>query len=303
MLMSMIPLFKQDILSEGSDGSSSETSSETSSGVSEDSSSVTTTETKSSVGEGVSWDSLKEMIPEEYRQEASLKNVSDFSTLVKNYVHAQKQIGRDKIPVPDKHASEEDWRKVYTKLGLPEKIEEYSFNHGLESENDFVKGFKEQAYAMGILPHQAEKIFGFFRDQSVNTLESRKAQAEEFRKSSEESLKKEWGEAYSDNLVKARVAFKELVPDEKMRSELVDLGLGDNPAFIKMLSNASKFFKEDVFIGQGAGKFTSLTPEDALQRAKDIQGNPEHAYRNPSHPNHASAKKEVADLYKLAFPE
>ena len=72
---------------------------------------------------------------------------------------------------------------------------------------------------------------------------------------------------------------------------------------MRLLANASKLMSEDTFIGQGEGKLTGVTPQAALEKAKAIQADMNHPYRNPNHPNHRAAKKEVSDLYQLAFPE
>jgi hypothetical protein len=37
-------------------------------------------------------------------------------------------IGSDKIPVPNKYATDEDWQAVYSKLGRPESPDAYEFN-------------------------------------------------------------------------------------------------------------------------------------------------------------------------------
>ena len=33
--------------------------------------------------------------------------------LLKSYKHAQSLVGADKIPVPNKHATDEDWNEVF----------------------------------------------------------------------------------------------------------------------------------------------------------------------------------------------
>ena len=48
--------------------------------------------------------------------------------LLKSYKHAQKLVGADKIPVPNKHATEEDWNEVFKRLGAPDKPEDYKYN-------------------------------------------------------------------------------------------------------------------------------------------------------------------------------
>ena len=50
----------------------------------------------------------KESLSEELRSDKSLENIKDIEGLAKSYVHAQKLVGADKIPVPNKFATEKD---------------------------------------------------------------------------------------------------------------------------------------------------------------------------------------------------
>ena len=58
-------------------------------------------------------------LPEELQKEPSLQNFTNVGDMAKTLVHSQKMVGADKIAIPSKHATEEDWKQVYTKLGLP----------------------------------------------------------------------------------------------------------------------------------------------------------------------------------------
>ena len=51
---------------------------------------------------------FKDLIPESFKEEKSLDNFNNMEDFVKSYLHAQKLVGQDKIPVPNKHATEED---------------------------------------------------------------------------------------------------------------------------------------------------------------------------------------------------
>ena len=52
---------------------------------------------------------FQNLIPEEYKEEKSLQNFSNMDDFVKSYLHSQKLVGADKIPVPNKHATDDDW--------------------------------------------------------------------------------------------------------------------------------------------------------------------------------------------------
>ena len=62
---------------------------------------------------------FKDLIPEDFREEKALDNFNNMEDFVKSYLHAQKLVGADKIPVPNKHATEEDWNEVFKRLGAP----------------------------------------------------------------------------------------------------------------------------------------------------------------------------------------
>jgi hypothetical protein len=252
---------------------------------------------------GVDWTAIRQALPEELRDDKSLATINSVEGLVKGYVHSQKAMG-SKVNVPDKHASEEDWQQFFHKVGAPASAEDYEFKpaEDLGVEEEFVNSFKEVGQKAGLLPTQLEQVFKHYVDYVGGITASQEDAMKAQHDGDVSDLKKEWGEAFDDNAKAANVAFKELLPDEGMRQRLLDDGLASHPAVVRLLSNAAKLFKEDTFIGHGEGKLGGLTPAEALDKAKDIQGNPDHPYRNPRHPNHQKAQKEVQDLYSIAFP-
>ena len=64
-------------------------------------------------------------LPEDLRVEPSLRNFTDPASMAKSYVHAQRMIGADKIPLPGKTATDEDWANVWFNLGRPQAPSEY----------------------------------------------------------------------------------------------------------------------------------------------------------------------------------
>jgi hypothetical protein len=262
----------------------------------------------SNTSNGVDWAAIKASLPDDLKNDTSLSTIKDVQGLVKGYVHSQKMIGRSSIPIPDaKHATESDWLQVFRKLGAPEKLEDFNFKlpDGVKEDKmdpTFLKSVKEAALQAGVLPWQFEKIFGAYHNYTSSQMQQSEASYKEQVATDVNALKTEWGQAFDTQVKKANVALRELVGDQD-RARLIEDGLGSHPVVLKILANASKYFKEDTFLGHGEGTLGGMTPQDALQRARDIQGDPKHPYRNASHPNHKAAKKEVADLYKLAFPE
>ena len=265
---------------------------------------ATATSTHGSPPPTIAWEQIKSAIPQEYQADPSLKTISSLEGLVKSYVHAQKGLG-NRIPVPDKHATPEDWNQTFRKLGVPEKLEDYkmSLPKEMKFDEEFVKDITKTAHEAGVLPFQMEKILSAYHEKALAVEDQWKVEQETTAKEDLEGLKKEWGEAFEKQSKVANVAFKELLPKVEDRERLVKDGLASHPAVLKMLVNAAKFFKEDTFVGHGEGIGSGMTPEDALSKARTIQGDANHPYRTPTHPNHKAAKKEVQDLYSIAFPD
>jgi hypothetical protein len=71
--------------------------------------------------------SFLESLPEELRNEPSLRTFTDPGSLAKSYVNAQRMIGADKVAIPSKSATSDEWREVYTRLGAPTDVGGYQF--------------------------------------------------------------------------------------------------------------------------------------------------------------------------------
>ena len=119
---------------------------------------------------------FQDLIPDEYRAEKSLENFKDMGDFVKSYLSAQKIVGADKISVPNKFATEDDWKAVFNKLGAPEKPEDYkySFKDG-EVDKELISSFNQEAHRLGLLPQQAESLIKYYKDMN----EGSSIQAEE----------------------------------------------------------------------------------------------------------------------------
>ena len=78
----------------------------------------------------------RDSIPEDLRDDASLKDITDPGVLAKNYVHAQKMLGTS-VRIPGEDAGPEDLEAFYSKL---DKIPGLMKSPNLENEED-VKAF------------------------------------------------------------------------------------------------------------------------------------------------------------------
>lgn len=241
-------------------------------------------------------DNWKDALPEDVKSDPSLGSIMDIASLAKSYVHGQKMIGRDKIVIPDKFATDDDWKKVYQKLGLPESVDKYEFKAPESVDPDFLKGFKEVAVNNGILPKQAEKLFEFYDKQVSKLNENQEAMAKKNYEDAVNGLKQEWGQAYGRKLQAASGVFNKL-SDENTKKFFTESGFGNNPTVIKLFANIAEQLGEDKFIDASNQGSLGLTPQEAQIKINEIFGNKDHPYFNKNHPSHKDAIAEVSKLF------
>lgn len=239
----------------------------------------------------------KEALPEDLKADPSLSSIMDIQSLAKSYIHGQKMIGRDKIVIPDKFATDEDWSKVYQKLGVPESADKYEFKVPEGMDEDFVKGFKDLAVKNGILPKQADKLFEFYNSHVDKVISNNEAENKRIFEESVNGLKKEWGQGYERKLQAASGLFNQIA-DEESKKVFNESGLGNNPVVIKMFAKLAEQMGEDKFVNANNIGSVGLTPSEAQQKINDIYGNKDHPYYNKSHPSHKDALNEMTKLFE-----
>ena len=238
----------------------------------------------------------KASLSDEIRNEKSLENISDIESLAKSFVHAQKLVGADKIPVPNKFATEDDWNKVYEKLGRPKDATGYKFNLPEDKTVDetALKSFADQAHKLGLLPGQADGVVKFYNDMIGAELSNANSIAVAAREKATSELKTEWGQAYNQKLDAANRVVADVFPPGFMSMNMEDgTKLGDNPAIIKAFAMLAEKMGEDKIV-QGDGPIMQ-TPKQIDKEINSLTA-PGSAYWDKNHPAHKDAVAEVLAL-------
>ena len=242
---------------------------------------------------------FQSLIPEEYKEEKSLQNFNKMDDFVKSYLHSQKLVGLDKIPVPNKHATDEDWKEVYKKLGSPDTAEAYKYSlpEGHAVPEDTLKSFSEEAVKLGLLPNQADGIMKYYNEVINQGVNEQNIKSEEARAASEVDLRKEFGSTYDNKITGAKnLATATLGADFLNTTMLADGSkLGDNTQIVKAFANLSEKLSEDDIVKGDTPDF--MTTNDITKQIGALQ-QPGSAYWDKKHPAHSVAVEEVAALIR-----
>ena len=238
----------------------------------------------------------KASLSEDIRADKSLENIKDIEGLAKSYVHAQKLVGADKIPVPNKFATEKDWDAVYQKLGRPEDASGYKYDLPEDQTIDetALKNFSDQAHKLGLLPGQANGMVKFYNEMTAASLQEQDSIAIAARENSVKELKQEWGQAYDQKISQANNLAKTAGIGELFDTNLADgTKLGDNPVMIKAFAELAAKMGEDS-ITQSSGPIYQTPAQIEKEIGNLTQAGS--AYWDKNNPNHGAAVEEVLAL-------
>lgn len=241
-------------------------------------------------------------LPDEIKNDPSLKLFQndkgiDMAALTKSYVNAQKMIGADKVVVPGKNSTPEEWKSFFMKAGLPESVDKYELALPQDAKVDpnMLKGFKDLAHKAGILPSQAEQLVAWFQGEQTNGMkayqDSQVAQVEK----GLTDLKAEWGQGYDKKVQQAHLAVREF-GDEKLGEYLDKTGIGNDPQLIRLFAKIGESLGEDKLKGANGAQNFGKTPDEASREINQIMGDAKGAYWDAGHPGHKDAVQNVLRL-------
>lgn len=258
---------------------------------------TTTTQTTTTQTEPVHVPEWLKGVDEALVNEPSVKNIKDLNSLVKSYVSAQKFVGADKVVLPKKDASAEQWNEFFRKVGLPESEDKYELKKADKSsiDDEFYGSFRKSAFEAGILPHQAQKLLSSFEGLATTNTEKMVAHAKQISEGQIAELKQEWGEAYDRKLGIIKETVDKFGGDE-LRKTLRDAGLASHPAIAKLFVEIGESLLEKSPKGMDP-----RTPAETNKSIEEIMADRNHPYHNPSHIDHAKAVKEVEALFQKQY--
>ena len=243
----------------------------------------------------------KEAISEEFRNDPNIKKFTEIDALAKSYINATQMIGKDKVAVPNKNSTDDQWNEVYDKLGRPESADKYSLNAKSEVvpiDDNAIKQFAENAHQLGLNNKQAQGILEFYKNNMEGMAKQAKVDTETAQAQSTQELRQEWGREFDTNIKKAGALAKANMNPEVLDMQLKDgMRLGDHPEIIKGFAKIAGMMSEDKIVSTESENVSSNT--DVETEISDIMNNKDGPYWNKSHPDHDKMVQQVYTLREM----
>ena len=242
--------------------------------------------------------SWKEAISEEFRQDPNIEKFTEIDALAKSYINATKMIGQDKVAVPNKNSTDDQWNEIYDKLGRPESADQYQLDvksDVVPIDENSIKQFAENAHKLGLNNNQAKGVLEFYKNNMEGMAQQSKVDTETSQVQAEQELRQEWGREFENNVKKAGALAKANLNTDVLDLELKNgMRVGDHPELIKGFAKIASMMSEDKMLSsesESVNKGTDIESEIAT-----ITNNTDGPYWNKGHPDHDKVVQQVYTL-------
>lgn len=248
----------------------------------------------------------RDSLSADLRNNPTLVNIPDIESLAKEHVNVQKMIGADRIVMPGEDATPEDMSAFYTKLGRPEKVEDYDLSsieipEGLPWDGEFQNSMISRMHELGLNQKQVQGMLGAYVETVGSQFEQATGDMQRTRETGISDLRNAWGRSYEAQVDLAKRAFIAGAGDnfEQVAGlKMADGGMvGDHPDIIRAFAALGGKMSEHGLVGATATR-TTLSPAEAKSQANKLLGDPEFlkAYTQREHIEHDAAVKRITDL-------
>jgi hypothetical protein len=243
-------------------------------------------------------DSWLTSLPEEIRKAESLGKFKDVSSLAQSYLEAEKSLNQ-RVLVPKSEASEEEWHKFYSRLGLPED-KKYTDKRSKEDE-EYLSRYEEMFYQSGLSKKQGEKLLDSLYGFSEGLQKQQQADMEQTRNSNIDWLKSNYGNDFDSKMTIMQAALSKF--GTKELAGLIEES-SYSPAMVDLLVRVGETLKSDSLVTGNQPEVIN-SRDKALKEINRLESDSEFMVKlhNKDHTGHSESVKRLEELYKIAYDE
>lgn len=198
----------------------------------------------------------KDDLPDDLKAADTLgkfKGPTGHHALAKSYVELERKMG-EAIVAPKEGAKPEEWEKFHSRAGRPESADKYRFDPvvGFDTDKSFEAWFRQEAFASGLSPHQANREYAAYGKRAVEAAKASRAALEAETQAADASLREAWGKNYDHN-VELSDRFIDRVGGEGTAEHLRQKGYNRDPVLMTLFANAGELTGAHKFVPGSRG--------------------------------------------------
>jgi hypothetical protein len=263
-----------------------------------------------------------DQLPEQYRADASFRDIKNFDGLLSQFVNQKKMLGdRGSYVALPKDGDEAGANEFYSKLGRPEAWDKYEIGKRADGSDysDVDKAFHKELlptlHKAGLTQKQLDAIRPAWDAVQAKALENSTVQAKAYAQEQLGGLQKEWGTDFDKNVTDAAAAIQHLGGKE-LAAELNIVkdgkATGDNAQLIRVFAKIGAQLREDGVLKGESPPGDGMGVDQAKQQIQKLEGDPEFkkiylqkdsiGKYDGKDLTHAQAVEMMRGLYAAAYP-
>lgn len=199
-------------------------------------------------------------LPKDLQEDESLTRFKTIGDIGKAYRELEGKIGNS-IPIPGKDATAEELNAYFTKIGRPDKPESYNLSklelpEGLAYDDALAEDFRKRAHTLGLTQEQAEKLYGWQIESTVQSYKDRQVDMQRAVQESTAKLREVYGSKTNEEVALTTRFLKQAADkiDPALIRDIENSGLGNSVSLIRLLNTFAHQTAEDSFAGEGSGR-------------------------------------------------
>ena len=242
-----------------------------------------------------------EGLPADLQEYVSGKGFQDTKAVLESYRNLEKLRGvpQERLLKLPESPEAEGWNDVFMKLGKPATSEGYGLEVAEGGDPAFTNWAKDNFLELNLTKEQGtgliEKFKAFTADVEAREQEAYTLEVQE----QTQTLKREWGGAYEQNIARAQSAYRQFGLNDKALSSL-EKAVGFDGVMKFMLDLGSRVGEHGYVGSTGSDGFgdTILTPVQAKEKIKALKADPDFRVRYLK--GETKAKAELSRLHQMA---
>lgn len=240
----------------------------------------------------------RDTLDEDIRSEKSLETFKTVKDIARSFVNTKRMVGKDKIAIPGKNATEGEWNAYYDAVGRPKTPEDYQLPVPEEMKDyydpELIKEARGLFHKMGFNQKQADALWMFEQKRLLAGVKQLADEEIKEKEDAENALRDKWGNAYDERLHLANRMIAENVTDDQQKEKVLET-IGNNPYVADFLANIAKKFIEHKVITDVP--LPGQTTPDDLQLKINTEMRTD-AYMNANNPDHKLAVARVQRMFE-----
>lgn len=192
-------------------------------------------------------------LPKNLQDQEHLTKHKSLADLGKSYLDVVGVLSKS-VSIPDDKADANEWQQFYTRIGRPDKPEEYGLSipdipsADKKALDNFAKNIGQQMHNLGLTKKQATEMYNWYVNQTKQALQVQTTSLKKQADTSRKTLESEWGTDYSGNVERISRLLDKHDPQKTFRQQAEKAGFSYSVDFMKFLLSIAENEGEDRFI-------------------------------------------------------